>query len=327
LDCVAASPSKPKAARQSVPPKLVVRHESTGLSLGTRDKLRAAVLSGVAGYVDAAGLLSVAALFPAHITGELVTEAVAATTGQRVPGPSRLWMLPAFVLAVALAAVVARIERRAGRAPLAPLLLLVGLGLALLSLTGLSGVLLPQLPSALVTQLGSCCAVAAMGFQNALMRESLSGSAPTTFMTGNLTQLVIELVEHIFAYSNPPGIMSEVARSVSRARLKTAAIALTAFLGSAVLGAWLTRTVGALGAVLPTVLVGYLSLQAFRERRGKSLAETNGGLGMRRPTPLSRALNKHPRAESGTRFKAVRPPPEDDPALASAETDKQDATG
>ena len=32
---------------------MVVRHESTGLSLGTRDKLRAAVLSGVAGYVTA----------------------------------------------------------------------------------------------------------------------------------------------------------------------------------------------------------------------------------------------------------------------------------
>ena len=56
------------------PRRLVVRHESTGLSLGTRDKLRAAVLSGVAGYVDAAGLLSLAAMLPAHITGELVTE-------------------------------------------------------------------------------------------------------------------------------------------------------------------------------------------------------------------------------------------------------------
>ena len=73
-----ASPST-RPPRQSVPPpqrRLVIRHESTGLSLGTRDKLRAAVLSGVAGFVDAAGILSLAAMFPAHITGELVTEAV-----------------------------------------------------------------------------------------------------------------------------------------------------------------------------------------------------------------------------------------------------------
>jgi len=96
-----------------VPPRLVVRHESTGLSLGARDRLRAAVLSGVAGYVDAAGLLSLAALFPAHITGELVSEAVALSSAHRDGSPSRLWMLPVFMLAVAVAAVVARVEKYA----------------------------------------------------------------------------------------------------------------------------------------------------------------------------------------------------------------------
>lgn len=293
-------------ARPSVPPKLVVRHESTGLALSSRDKLRAAVLSGVAGYVDAAGLLSVVALFPAHITGELVTEAVALSSGQRAVGPSRLWMIPVFVFSVALAAAVARIERRAGRAPLAPLLLLVALGLTAFAGSGLVLLVLPNAPLAEVTQLGTYCAVAAMGFQNALMRESLTGSAPTTFMTGNLTQLVIELVEHGFALKNPPGIMSDVARSVSRARLRTAAIALTSFLGSAALGAWLTHTLGALGGALPALLVAGLSYQAYRERREKRADPVNQ-LGMRRPTPISRALNKHNRAESGTRFKAVRP--------------------
>jgi uncharacterized membrane protein YoaK (UPF0700 family) len=320
--CVAAPRSKPKAP-QSVPPKLVVRHESTGLSLSSRDKLRAAVLSGVAGYVDAAGLLSVVVLFPAHITGELVTEAVALSSGQRAAGPSRLWMIPVFVVSVALAAVVARIERRAGRAPLAPLLLLVALGLTAFAGSGLLLLVLPSAPAAHVMQLGTCCAVAAMGFQNALMRESLSGSAPTTFMTGNLTQLVIELVEHGFALKNPPGIMSDVARSVSRARLRTAAIALSAFLSSAALGAWLTHALGALGAVLPALLVAGLSFQAYRERREKRAEPVVNQLGMRRPTPISRALNKHTRAESGTRFKAVRPVVSDaDPDAFTAEERK-----
>ena len=291
---------------------MVVRHESTGLSLGARDKIRAAVLSGVAGYVDAAGLVSVVALFPAHITGELVSEAVALSSGHHDAAPSRLWMLPAFVLAVALAAAVARVERRAARPPLPALLLLVASGLGGFALSGVALLLMPHASPIAITRVGTCCAVAAMGFQNALMRESLNGSAPTTFMTGNLTQLVIEIVDHLFSVGRRPGIMGDVERSVSRARLKTAAIALSSFLGAALLGAWLTRSVGPIGTLLPAGLVALLSWQAFRERRSKaSIAEpsvaTAPTIGMRRPTPMNRPFNKQPRPESGTRFKAVRP--------------------
>jgi len=298
----APRPSSPPANRRSV------RHESTGLSLGTRDKLRAAVLSGVAGYVDAAGLLSLAALFPAHITGELVTEAIALSSGQRGASVTHLWALPSFVLAVALAAVVARLERRKGRAPVPTLLLLVALGLFAFALSGLLACVVPGIDTLAVARFGACAAVAAMGFQNALMREALNGSAPTTFMTGNLTQLVIELVDHLFTLGKKPGIMGDVERSVSRARLRTAAVALSAFMLSAALGAVLTRAFGPLSALLPCVCVGVLSYQAFAERRARAVVEVAAPtIGMRRPTPMQRALNSHPRAESGTRFKALRP--------------------
>jgi uncharacterized membrane protein YoaK (UPF0700 family) len=284
-----------------------VRHESTGLSLGARDKLRAAVLSAVAGFVDAAGVLSLAALFPAHITGELVSEAVALASGHRGAAPSRLWMLPAFVLAVALAAVVARIERRAGRQPVPVLLALVAAGLFAFTLSGAVVRFWPGASPLAVTRFGACFAVAAMGFQNALMRESLNGSAPTTFMTGNLTQLIIEIVDHLFSAGRRPGIASDVERSISRARLKMAAIALSSFLVAAALGAWLTHAVGPVSALVPTLLVSALSLQAFRERGTKPLSiEQKSPIGMRRPTPIQRPLGKHPRPESGTRFKAVR---------------------
>lgn len=277
--------------------------------MGARDKLRAAALSGVAGYVDAAGLLSLAAMFPAHITGELVSEAVALSAGHRDPGPSRLWMLPAFVLAVALAAFVARLERRAGRAPAPMLLLLVAGGLFAFAMSGLLSLIWLGQHAAALAQVGACCAVAAMGFQNTLMREALNGSAPTTFMTGNLTQLVIELVDHFFTAGRRPGILGDVERSLSRARLRTAAIALFSFLSSAALGAVLTRWFGALSALVPALLVGLLSHQAFRERRAKhTSAEVQPTIGMRRPTPLQRPLAKLARPESGTRFKAVRPP-------------------
>ncbi len=287
--------------------RLVVRHESTGLSLGTRDKLRAAVLSGVAGFVDAAGILSLAAMFPAHITGELVTEAVSLSGGAPT-NPSHFWMLPSFVLAVALAATLARTERRAGRGPAPMLMALIAFGLLAFAATGVAQHVAPVLSPLGWSRIGACCAVAAMGFQNALMREALNGSAPTTFMTGNLTQLVIELVDHAFAFGKKPGIMGDVERSVSRARLRTAAIALGSFLLSAGLGALLTRSFGAVSAALPAALVGLLSWQAFRERRAKAApAEMANPVGMRRPTPMQRPLFNQPRAVSGTRFKAVRP--------------------
>jgi len=303
---VSASARSPRPS--SAPPnRRLVRHESTGLSLGTRDKLRAAVLSGVAGYVDAAGLLSLAAMFPAHITGELVTEAIALSSGQRAPGLTHLWALPSFVLAVALAAVVARLERRAGRAPVPTLLLLVAAGLLLFSLSGVVTRLVPGLDAMLVARVGACAAVAAMGFQNALMREALNGSAPTTFMTGNLTQLVIELVDYAFSTGKKPGTMGDVERSVSRARLKTAAIALASFLTSATVGAVLTRSFGPVSALLPFAAVGLLSYQAFGERRARAAEAAQPTIGMRRPTPMHRPFGSQPRAESGTRFKALRP--------------------
>jgi uncharacterized membrane protein YoaK (UPF0700 family) len=279
------------------------------LSLGARDRLRAAVLSGVAGFVDAAGILSLAAMFPAHITGELVTEAVSLSSDHHAT-VSHFWMLPSFVLAVALAATLARIERRAGRGPAPVLLSLVAAGLFAFALTGVLQRFFPVLSPVAWSRVGACCAVAAMGFQNALMREVLNGSAPTTFMTGNLTQLVIELVDHAFNLGKKPGIMGDVERSVSRARLRTAATALGAFLSAAALGALMTRSFGAVSALLPGVCVAGLSWQAYRERRAKAISPdlANPVVGMRRPTPIQRPLFNQPRTVSGTRFKAVRPP-------------------
>lgn len=269
--------------------------------------MRVALLAGVAGFVDAAGLLSVVALFPAHVTGELVSEAVAATAGHPAGGPSRFWMLPVFVAAVAVSATVARIDRRVRRPPIVNQLGLVALGLLAFAGSGLVQRQWPGFSPPLVARLGVYFAVAAMGFQNALMREVLHSSAPTTFMTGNLTQFVIELVEHAFSLGRRPGIAGDVQGSLSRARLKMTATALGAFLLAALVGGWLTRHFGSLSAILPAALVGHLAFQARQEAGNKAVqGERQAPIGMRRPTPIQRPLFHHPRVESGTRFKAVR---------------------
>ncbi|MDF2696306.1 MAG: permease, partial [Labilithrix sp.] len=152
------------------------------------------VLSAVAGYVDTAGYLTLYGLFTAHVTGNFVT--AGAALAQHAPDGvvARLAMLPIFMAAVAATTLGARAVRRKGRSPLAPLLAAMTVALALFWAAGV--LLRPQASSpdawAVITIGGT--GIAAMGVQNALMREALGTSAPTTVMTGNLTQVTIDLV-------------------------------------------------------------------------------------------------------------------------------------
>jgi hypothetical protein len=115
-------------------------------------------------------------------------------------------------------------------------------------------------------------AVAAMGFQSALMRESLTGSCPTTVMTGNLTQVVIDVVDHIVRRAT----RSLLSDSQPRFRLTPVASALAAFAFGAVLGGWLTRAHGSISVALPTAVTAALTINAWqkdsRERRAQRRA-------------------------------------------------------
>jgi uncharacterized membrane protein YoaK (UPF0700 family) len=214
------------------------------------------LLSGVAGYVDAAGFASLIGLFPAHLTGEIVGDAIAFSSGPLAGHTTHLWMLPVFVGSVATATLVARLLRRSGRRALTGLLALVTLALAAFSASDfLTGLLRESWHLHLL--LGGGCAVAAMGFQNALMRESLSGSCPTTVMTGNLTHVVIDVVDHLFSMLSRPNKRDRRPHS----RLVPVASALIAFIACAILGGILTRFFGSLSVLLPAVLTA----RAWRE--------------------------------------------------------------
>lgn len=295
-------PSIVPPPRPSAMPSYAIGSIMPGASM----HLHSAVLSGVAGYVDAAGFASLIGLFPAHITGEMVVDAIAFASGQRTERAARLWILPVFVCSVVTATLVARALRRSGRRALTGLLALVTGALTLFSL---SDILARMLHDGwhLHLLLGSACAVAAMGFQNALMRESLAGSCPTTVMTGNLTQVVIEIIDHLCVRFSVPHKRDRPRRS----RLGPVAGALFAFIGCAVLGGLMTRYFGSLSVVLPTVLTATLTYRAWREDHKLLLASrTVSRIAQPRlptfdawpPTPAEPPLMK--RTGSGTRLKS-----------------------
>ncbi|HET7544912.1 MAG TPA: YoaK family protein, partial [Polyangiaceae bacterium] len=240
------------------------RPRSEGASGGTMPSVNlhwhSTLLSAVAGYVDAAGFASLLGLFPAHLTGELVADVIAISSGH-FAAHTHLWSFPVFVGAVALATLVARVFRHHGLQARAGLLALVTLALALFSVSDALPWLLPGAQLPVILRGGF--AVAAMGFQSALMRESLTGSCPTTVMTGNLTQAVIEIVDQLVGKLTRP-LLTE---APTRSRRAPVARVFLVFMFSAALGGWLTRVYGSLSVTLPTLVTAALTIKALREDR------------------------------------------------------------
>jgi len=297
----------------------VPSHAIGSIMPGASMYLHSALLSAVAGYVDAAGFASLIGLFPAHMTGEIVGDAIAFSSGHPGDHVTRLWMLPVFVGSVSIATLVARVLRRNGRRALTGLLALVTAALAAFSASDfLSGLLHESWHLHML--LGGGCAVAAMGFQNALMRESLSGSCPTTVMTGNLTHVVIDVVDHLFSKLSRPNKRDRRPHS----RLLPVASALFAFIGCAVLGGFLTRFFGSLSVLLPTALTAVLTVRAWREDQRQLAASMSGKSMAAAPLPTfdvwpqslaPGAATHYPPPANPTRVLAIRAPSPSRPEL------------
>lgn len=189
---------------------------------------KGALLSLVAGYVDVVGFIALFGLFTAHVTGNFVMlgVALAHATGGVL---SKLLALPVFALSVATTKIAVDAMQARGRPPLPPLLVTQGLLLAAFMLAGClaSPMASPDMPSAIATGM---LGVAAMAVQNAQSRIVLTDHVPTTIMTGNSTQVIIDLVELRSASAD------KVAAAKNRLRKMVPAIA--AFAAGAVSGAY-----------------------------------------------------------------------------------------
>jgi len=151
------------------------------------------LLSVNGGYVDAAGFLALHGLFTTHVTGNFVTLGAALVLGTS-GALAKLLALPMFgivVLGVRLLS-VALVAKR-----LPALRTILGLKVALLSTGAVLAIGFGPFDSgdgwaALLTGMAL---VAAMAIQNAIHRIHMGAVPPTTIMTGNTIQIMIDLAD------------------------------------------------------------------------------------------------------------------------------------
>jgi uncharacterized membrane protein YoaK (UPF0700 family) len=151
------------------------------------------LLSVNGGYVDAAGYLALHGLFTTHVTGNFVTLGASLVLGTS-GALAKLLALPMFcivVLGVRLLSVALAAKR------LPALRTILGLKLALLTTAALLAIGFGPFDSgdgwaALLTGMAL---VAAMAIQNAIHRIHMGALPPTTIMTGNTIQIMIDLAD------------------------------------------------------------------------------------------------------------------------------------
>ncbi|WP_165187117.1 YoaK family protein [Caulobacter soli] len=209
----------------------------------------AALAAFTAGFVDTVGFVGLFGLFTAHVTGNFVLIGAAIVT-HHTGIIAKLLALPTFIVAVAATSLFLRHCRRTGRPQVAPVLVaeaalltaFMALGLTLGPFKG------GDQPAAILVGLTG---VLAMGVQNAAARTVFAHLSPTTVMTGNVTQIVLDLV------SLTEG---EISRADALARIRKMAPPVGAFalgaiaggLGFAAVGFWciLAGIVAILAALL-----------------------------------------------------------------------------
>jgi uncharacterized membrane protein YoaK (UPF0700 family) len=151
------------------------------------------LLSFNGGFVDTAGFLGLQGLFTAHVTGNFVTLGAALVFGTHGV-IAKLLALPEFMLVVALSRVIGVALRSKGMDSLR--LLLVAKVVFLLAFFVLGVALGPfsdsDSPTALLTGFAG---IAGMAIQNAVQRVHFAHIPPTTLMTGNTTQAVLDAVD------------------------------------------------------------------------------------------------------------------------------------
>jgi uncharacterized membrane protein YoaK (UPF0700 family) len=219
------------------------------------------LLSVNGGYVDAAGYLALQGLFTSHVTGNFVTLGAALVLGSSGV-VAKLLALPMFCTVVFATRLLSLALPALG---LPALRALLGLKVLLLSVGAYLAIALGPFHSgdgwqALVTGM---TLVAAMAIQNAIHRMHMASTSPTTIMTGNTTQVMIDLADMLHR-------LSPDARLATKARLRRMSAGVAAF----ALGCASAALIYAFEGVWCFIVPPLVGLYALWQRESAPIAQT-----------------------------------------------------
>jgi uncharacterized membrane protein YoaK (UPF0700 family) len=219
----------------------------SGASLGPG--LTMSVLAFTSGFVDTLSFVALFGLFAAHITGNFVlmsTSLAEFRHGLWI----KLFAVPVFILSAAATRLFIIRRERSSQDAAAHVMIGQALLLATFMAVGMASSPLSdhETPGVIVTGL---IAAAAMAVQNTAARTFLIGLPPTTVMTGNLIQVIVDVIDLMHRHGN---------LELKRARLSRVAPMLLSFIAGTVLGALGYITVGFLCLIVPIVMIGVLAI-------------------------------------------------------------------
>ena len=206
-------------------------------TLGPRATMSA--LGFISGFVDTLGFIALFNLFAAHITGNVVLIA-ASLVDQRYGLAIKLLAIPTFIVAAVVTRFyIIRRERRVLDATAHVLITEAVLLAAFMAMALASAPFKSQdSPAAIATGL---LAATAMAVQNTAARTFMNGLPPTTVMTGNLMQIIVDVVDVLHRHGKLEPKLDRLSRLVP----------LT-----------LAFSAGAIGGAVGYVTIGFLALIA-----------------------------------------------------------------
>jgi len=212
----------------------------------------------VGGYVDVIGFVLLFGLFVAHATGNIVMLGVG-LAGDAGGLATKLLALPVFIGAVAAAYALIRWRNARGQ-PCEVLVLALQAALLLVFMLLTAWALPAGSADAPPVMLAGLTGVVAMAVQNVAARVVFTHLAPTTMMTGNVTQMAIDIVDLLIARGHPDEAL--------KARIRKTWPPVAAFAFGAVGGAIGVLVAGPWSLVLGVVVVAVLAiLHAVRGER------------------------------------------------------------